>query len=202
MGSENVGNRDPFSVLEASLQGGVTCFQFREKGEKALKGEEKLEFARKCQDLCKKYKVPFIVNDDVDLAVTLQADGVHIGQEDEDPQYVREKIGNNAILGISVHTEDEAKAAYEAGADYIGIGPVYKTTSKADAKNPIGTSLIQIVTEQYPTLPKVGIGGITLDNYLSVIKAGANGVAVISAIAQSENPYEVARNFIKGIQTL
>ncbi|MFS0576044.1 thiamine phosphate synthase [Sporosarcina sp. 179-K 3D1 HS] len=199
MGSNNTGDAKPLDVLEAALRGGVTCFQLREKGEGALTGEEKREFALACQQLCKQYNVPFIVNDDVELAMAIDADGVHVGQDDEEAGRVREQLGPHKILGVSTHTLDEVEKAIAAGADYVGMGPVYATISKADAKPVAGTELIRKTTLIHPDLPIVGIGGITLDNFAPVIQAGASGVSLISAIASSHNPYETARNFATAI---
>ncbi|MBS4208712.1 thiamine phosphate synthase [Bacillus sp. FJAT-50079] len=197
MGSENTEN--PLNVLEQALLGGVTCFQFREKGSQARQGFEKHFFAKSCQLLCKHYEIPFIVNDDVELAIELDADGVHIGQDDESALSVRKKIGNDKLLGVSVHSIQEAIEAKDAGADYVGIGPVYPTISKADAKPVAGTSVIEEVSAYFPNLPIVGIGGITPENSLPVFQAGAAGIAVISAIAAANNPKEAARRFIAAV---
>ncbi|KGR83289.1 thiamine-phosphate pyrophosphorylase [Lysinibacillus odysseyi 34hs-1 = NBRC 100172] len=186
MGTQNVKNRQALEVLEEALQAGVTIFQFREKGDGALKGPDYEQFARECQALCKTYQVPFIVNDDVDLAVALQADGVHIGQDDEKARKVREKIGKG-ILGISAHSLEEVKEAVRHGADYVGIGPVFPTKSKADAKSPVGTELLEQVVANFPDLPAVAIGGITEERASAVLQTGIGGVAVISAICES--PY-------------
>ncbi|WP_336824041.1 thiamine phosphate synthase [Sporosarcina sp. USHLN248] len=194
MGSINA--TDPLSVLEDALKGGITCFQFREKGPNALAGTEKKAFAQSCQRLCKQYGVPFIVNDDVDLSIEIGADGVHVGQDDTDAAFVREKIGADKIVGVSVHSVDEAKAAIAAGANYVGIGPVYETVSKDDAKPVAGTVLIEKVSTLFPELPIVGIGGITATNAEPVFKAGAHGISIISSIASAENP-EIAAKQLK-----
>ena len=123
MGTSNCKYK-PSDVLSAAIAGGATCFQFREKGEEALSGEEKYALAEELQFLCQQAKVPFIVNDDIDLALAIQADGVHIGQEDESVFLVREKI-KDKILGVSVHSFEEATIAMKAGADYFGVGPVF-----------------------------------------------------------------------------
>lgn len=194
MGSMNTYPADPLDVLEQALQGGITCFQLREKGTKALQGKEKYTFAEKCKGLCQRYDVPFIVNDDVQLAIDIDADGVHIGQDDEQAVLVRQKLGSKKILGISVHNLQEAFYAQEAGADYIGMGPVYGTLSKEDAKAPAGTPMIAQVVRQYPNLPIVGIGGLTADNFPPVLKAGAAGISLISAIASANDPYSQAKH--------
>lgn len=189
MGSENVQRKRPLALLEEALQGGVTMFQLREKGASAYKGEAYVQFAEACQALCKRYAVPFIVNDDVDLALRLGADGVHIGQEDEAVRDVKKRIGS-MLLGVSAHTMDDVAEAVANGADYVGIGPIFATASKADAKLPAGTHFLSDVAATYPSLPIVAIGGITEDNALQTLRAGADGVAVISTICRSENVRE------------
>ncbi|WP_252505129.1 thiamine phosphate synthase [Sporosarcina sp. Marseille-Q4943] len=191
MGSTNA--EKPLAVLEEALKGGITCFQLREKGARALVGREKKVFAESCQRLCAQYGVPFIVNDDVDLAVEIDADGVHVGQDDAEARFVRKRIGAEKILGVSVHSIEETETALATGADYVGMGPVYPTISKDDAKPVAGTAMIEKVAKLYPNLPIVGIGGITAMNAEPVIRAGASGISVISAIASSTNPEMAAR---------
>ncbi|MFJ7665629.1 thiamine phosphate synthase [Lysinibacillus sp. NPDC097195] len=186
MGTTNVKNGQPLAVLEAALQAGITMFQFREKGLGALTDEHYENFARQCQSLCKQYAVPFIVNDDIELALKLDADGIHIGQEDLPVSLVRQKIGQK-ILGVSVHCADELQVALQYGADYVGIGPIYATTSKNDAQPPSGTEFLSYARKLSPQLPIVAIGGIDLHNAYAVLQAGADGVAVISAICESND---------------
>ncbi|VDG89365.1 Thiamine-phosphate synthase [Lysinibacillus sphaericus] len=200
MGSFNAPNGDPLKVLEQALHGGITCFQLREKGPHALHGIEKLAFAKSCQQLCKAFGVPFIVNDDVELAVLIDADGVHVGQDDLSASVVRSKIGKEKLLGISVHSVVEATIALAAGADYIGMGPVYQTVSKSDAKPVSGTLRISEVAAIFPDFPIVGIGGITSTNLHDVIKSGASGVSIISAIAGANNPEAAARSIVEAVQ--
>lgn len=193
MGTENTKN--PLAVLEEVLQAGISCFQLREKGPSALIGDEKRAFAESCQQLCQQYGVPFIVNDDVELAIEMDADGVHIGQDDENAADVRKRIGAGKLLGVSVHSVEEAIVAKEAGANYVGMGPVYPTLSKSDAKPVAGTDKLQEVATLFPDLPIVGIGGITPDNAAPVIRAGAAGVAAISVIASADDPKAVVQRF-------
>ncbi|MBB6284795.1 thiamine phosphate synthase [Geobacillus subterraneus] len=190
MGSQN-SERPAADVLKEALDGGVTLFQFREKGANALKGAEKEALARQLQRLCRAYGVPLIVNDDVELAIAIDADGVHVGQDDEDARRVREKIGDK-ILGVSAHNVEEARAAIEAGADYIGVGPIYPTRSKDDASEAQGPGVLRHLREQGIAIPIVAIGGITVDNATAVIEAGADGVSVISAIASAPAPKAAA----------
>lgn len=190
MGTTNT-TRQPLNVVKEAIQGGITMFQFREKGEKALQGEEKKQFARQIQALCQEANVPFIVNDDVQLAIDLDADGVHVGQEDTNAKDVRERIGNK-ILGVSTHNLDEVKQAMKDGADYVGMGPVYPTETKKDTRSVQGVSLITEVRRHGLQIPIVGIGGITYDNAAPVIQAGADGISIISAISQSADPKKAA----------
>ncbi|MFC0273856.1 thiamine phosphate synthase [Metabacillus herbersteinensis] len=190
MGSQNC-KLNPEEVLIKAIEAGITQFQFREKGENSLKGRDKIEFAKKLQTICKKHKIPFIVNDDIELAIALDADGVHIGQDDESAEIVRQKIGDK-ILGVSTHSIEEVEKAILEGADYLGIGPVFHTKTKKDAKSVQGTELIERVRDKGIQIPIVGIGGITAHNAASVIKGGADGVSVVSAISMSDEPYESA----------
>ncbi|AIM14995.1 thiamine phosphate synthase [Neobacillus sedimentimangrovi] len=200
MGSTNC-FKDPREVLAESIDGGITMFQFREKGDGALTGVEKFNLAKDLQSLCRKNQIPFIVNDDIELALALDADGVHIGQEDEPASVVREKIGNK-ILGVSVHSMEEALAALKDGADYFGIGPVFPTKTKKDAKPSRGTTLIEELRRKGYSTPIVGIGGITTENASTVMAAGANGISVISAISHASSPYEAAKILRKRVESV
>jgi thiamine-phosphate pyrophosphorylase len=197
MGSNNC-QQEPTRVLERGLKGGITLFQFREKGTGAYTGDEKYQFAKKLQTICKENNVPFIVNDDVELALLLDADGVHIGQDDESAEKVRRKIGNK-ILGVSTHNLEEVEKAIAEGADYVGIGPIYSTTTKKDAKSAQGTTLIKEVRNKGMDIPIVGIGGITSENASPIIKSGADGIAVITDISLAIDPKENASKLINTI---
>ncbi|TDL83043.1 thiamine phosphate synthase [Peribacillus frigoritolerans] len=189
MGSTNC-KQDPEKVLLDAIDGGITMFQFREKGEGALTGTEKINLAQKLQHLCKEHAIPFIVNDDIELALALNADGVHIGQDDEDASTVRKKLGEGKIVGVSAHALMEVKKAIADGADYIGAGPIYPTRTKADAEPVKGTSLIEEVRKTGIRIPIVGIGGINEGNASAVIDAGADGVSVITAISLAADVFE------------
>ncbi|AIQ12726.1 thiamine phosphate synthase [Paenibacillus durus] len=194
MGSVN-SRRPAAEVLTEAIAGGVTIFQFREKGPGALIGEAKVNLARELQAICRDHGVPFIVNDDIDLAIQLDADGVHVGQDDEPARVLRERLGSRKIIGVSAHTPEEVRQAIDDGADYLGIGPVYPTSSKDDARPVQGTILIQNLRREGITIPLVGIGGITAANASPVLAAGADGVSVISAIAGADHPQEAAEVF-------
>ena len=181
-------------IVEEACRGGVTCFQFREKGDGTLEGQQKLELAQQLQQICAQYNVLFIINDDVELAVAVNADGIHVGQDDMRLEDVRHLVGHK-VVGISIHSVEELRKTDIVYADCVGVGPMYATSSKPDAQEPCGPERISELQAEGLTLPCVGIGGITLDNALPVIQAGACGVAIISAIAHAEHPYEAAQQF-------
>ncbi|CAH1222256.1 thiamine phosphate synthase [Paenibacillus sp. JJ-223] len=182
MGSVNA-THDPVEVLRQAIAGGITLFQFREKGTGALTGTARIALAERLREVCGQHGIPFIVNDDVELAVALQADGVHVGQDDADAALVRARIGPGRMLGVSAHSVTEARRAVQAGADYLGVGPMYPTRSKADAHAVLGPAGIAELRAAGIAVPLVGIGGIAADTAAAVMAAGADGVAVISAVA-------------------
>jgi thiamine-phosphate pyrophosphorylase len=190
--------KPPNEVLEEAIAGGITIFQFREKGNGALFGNKKVELAKELQAICRKNGVPFIVNDDIELALELDADGVHIGQEDEPVSVVRKKIGDK-ILGVSAHSIQEADDALKSGADYLGLGPVFPTDTKEDAKAASGTRLLEELREKGYDIPIVGIGGIKVKNARSVVSAGADGISVITAISQAVNIKETTAELRKEV---
>lgn len=197
MGSPNC-RKDPKETLEEAIEGGATLFQFREKGTNALTGEKKRMLAAELQDVCRRQAIPFLVNDDIELAVKLEADGVHIGQEDAALSDVRKRLSGK-IIGVSVHTMEEAIKAIDEGADYLGIGPVFPTATKADAQPVQGTKLIEEIRSAGLSIPIVGIGGIQAENAAQVVSSGADGVAVITAISQAASPKEAAAQLKKAI---
>jgi thiamine-phosphate pyrophosphorylase len=190
--------KNPVEVLEEAIKGGITIYQFREKGTGALDGAQKYQLAKELQALCRKNGVLFIVNDDIELALELDADGVHIGQEDEPVEEVRKKIGDK-ILGVSAHSIVEVDHAIKNGADYLGIGPIFPTATKEDAKAASGTKLIEELRQKGYNIPIVGIGGIKVENARSVIQAGADGVSVITAISLAENIVETTAKLKKEV---
>ncbi|MGX4587873.1 thiamine phosphate synthase [Paenibacillus chitinolyticus] len=197
MGSPNCGGRDPAAVLQAAIEGGVTLFQFREKGPGALQGQERTELGSRLLGVCRQAGIPFIVNDDLRLAEELEADGIHVGQEDLaqwDREGLRQRF-KGRILGISAHDPAEAREAVRCGADYLGAGPMYATATKPDARAVQGPGMIAAMRAGGISLPLVGIGGITPEGAAAVLAAGADGVAVISAISGADDPREAARRF-------
>lgn len=181
------------NVLEQALKQGITCFQLREKGsnslnDNALKNntlnskEAIKKLAIDCKTLCHKYKVPFFINDDVALALEVKADGIHVGQNDMAITDVINKCKNTMWVGLSINTLAQAQMARAIdGINYYGVGALYPTNSKSDATQ-VGLTLLKNIRKQGITKPIVGIGGINFNNSEQVLKAGADGVAMISAI--------------------
>ena len=168
--------------IELSLKGGVTFLQLREKN---LSEEEFLKEAREIKALAKEYKVPFIINDNVDVAMKVDAEGVHVGQDDRDAKEVRKIIGKNKILGVSAQTIKQAIKAEKDGADYIGVGAVFPTGTKKDAEN-LSIEILKKICQSV-TIPVVAIGGITKENILKLKGSKIAGVALVSAIFASKD---------------
>ena len=188
--------KDLYTVVEDALKGGITLFQFREKGEGALEGSEKVELAIKLQDLCKKYNVPFIVNDDIELALEIDADGVHVGQDDLGVDEIR-KLMPDKIIGLSIGKEEELKQSKVEYVDYVGVGPVYVTQSKDDAGGAIGYEGLELMRRFLPQMPLVAIGGIQTQHIKDVMKTNVDGVSIISAISYSDNIEKTVREMIE-----
>mgnify|MGYP000574969260 FL=1 len=180
--------RSEVEIVQAALAGGATAIQLRWKvGPLA----EAVRAGRALRELCREAGALFVVNDRVDLALALEADGVHLGVEDLPLAEARRLAGNRLVIGFSPSTLEEALAAERAGADYLGVGPVYGTATKADAGPAVGLEHVRRIA-QAVSIPVVGIGGITADNARPVIQAGAAGVAVISAVVAAEDPRAAA----------
>ena len=166
-----------YAQVEKALKGGVTFVQLREK---ALDEQAFLEEAKEIQKLCEQYHVPFVINDNVEIAAQIGADGVHVGQSDMEADDVREKLGPDRIIGVSAQTVEQAVRAQERGADYLGVGAVFPTGSKADAVE-VSHETVRAITEAVD-IPVIAIGGITKDNVSELSGTGICGIAVISAI--------------------
>ena len=188
--------KDLYTVVEDALKGGITLFQFREKGEGALEGKEKVELAIKLQELCKKYNVPFIVNDDIELALEIDADGVHVGQDDLGVDEIR-KLMPNKIIGLSIGNEEEFKQSKVEYVDYVGVGPVYVTQSKDDSGGAIGYEGLELMRSFLPQMPLVAIGGIQTQHIKDIMKTNVDGVSIISAISYSDNIEKTVREMIE-----
>ena len=169
-------------VVRESLDGGVTFLQLREK---ELEDSAFLAEAKELQTLCREYHGPFIVNDNVEIALRMDADGVHVGQSDMEAGMVREKIGPDKILGVSAQTVEQAIRAEAQGADYLGVGAVFHTGSKADAED-VSYETLKAICDAV-AIPVVAIGGITEDNVKELTGSGICGVAVISAIYAADH---------------
>jgi len=183
-----LGERTLAQVVEDVLKGGATFLQLREK---ELDREAILAEAREIQAIAARYHVPFVINDSVDIALACDADGVHVGQTDLMGRDVRALIGPDKILGITANTVELAVAAERAGADYIGAGAVFGTTTKQNAKN-LSLDTLKAIC-QAVNIPVVAIGGINADNLPRLAGTGAAGAAVVSALFAQKDPEEAAR---------
>ena len=195
-GSDSGDVKNSLDVIEQALQSGITLFQLREKGHGALIGKELKDFALSVQELTARYDVPFIINDDVELALAVKADGIHIGQDDMSPEKLPAYF-DDKIVGLSVRDERELAASNLDNVNYIGTGPVFPTLSKDDAGKATGVSGLKLMREKIGDLPMIAIGGITENNYPECIENGADGIAVISAISQADDINQTIRNFLK-----
>lgn len=189
--------RSLYEVVKESLDGGVTFLQLREK---QLDEDHFLEEAKKLQGLCSEYNVPFIINDNVEIALAINADGVHIGQSDMEMKEAREKLGPDKIIGVSAHTKEEALLAQAQGADYLGVGAVFPTSSKDDAESVSYETLKEIC--DVVSIPVVAIGGITRENLHQLSGSGISGISVISAIYAQPDIKEAARELKQCVQEI
>lgn len=189
-GTTTCQGKNLYTVVEEALKGGITLFQFREKGEGALEGLEKLELAIQIKELCKKYNVPFIVNDDIDLAMEIDADGVHVGQDDIGVDEIR-KLMPDKIIGLSIRNEEEFQQSKVEYVDYVGVGPVFDTQSKDDAGGAIEG--LELMRKLLPQMPLVAIGGIQTKHIKDIIKTNVDGVSIISAISYAKNIEKTVR---------
>ena len=179
-----LGKRSLYDVVRESLDGGVTFLQLREKD---LDDANFFEEAVRLQQMAAEYGIPFVVNDNVDIALRMNADGVHVGQSDMEAGNVRALIGPDKILGVSAQTVEQAVLAESRGADYLGVGAVFPTGSKDDADS-VSLEMLKAICEAV-TIPVVAIGGITGDNTPKLAGSGICGIAVISAIYGSQDIY-------------
>ena len=194
-----LGNETLYEQVEKSLKGGVTFVQLREK---KLDEESFLKEAIEIKELCKKYNVPFVINDNVDIAIKMDADGVHVGQSDMEAGDVRKKLGPDKIIGVSAQTVEQAILAEKHGADYLGVGAVFPTGSKDDAED-VPFETLKAICEAV-SIPVIAIGGITKDNVKELAGSGICGIAVISAIFASKDietaTKELKVNTIKAVK--
>ena len=181
------------NIIEESIKGGVTLIQLREK---TASTQEFYNIANKVKEITKKYNVPLIINDRIDIALAIDADGVHVGQDDMPTQIARKLIGPNKILGVSAHTLEEAKKAKEDSADYLGVGAIFTTSTKNDA-NDVSIDTLKNITE-FINIPTVAIGGINLDNAHKLKNTKIAGFSVVNAIMNANNP-KIASQKLKEI---
>lgn len=176
------GRQSLYEQVEAALKGGATCIQLREKD---LNEEDFLRESIEMAALCKKYKVPFLINDNVEIAIKCHADGVHVGQKDMAASQVRQRVGKDMIIGVSAHSVEEALEAVKSGADYLGVGAVFSTSTKADAEV-LSRQVLRDICSAVD-IPVVAIGGISKTNISQLSGTGVDGVALVSAIFAAEN---------------
>ncbi|HOB22807.1 MAG: thiamine phosphate synthase [Firmicutes bacterium] len=182
-----LGGRTLADAVHDALEGGATFLQLREKN---LDDDSFLQLALEIKEIAAKYKVPFVINDNINVALACGADGVHVGQKDMAAKDVRKIIGPDKILGVSAQTVEQAVAAEENGADYLGVGSVFSTSTKLDADAVSFETLKEIC--QAVSIPVVAIGGINKDNARKLKGSGIDGIAVVSAIFAQENIREAA----------
>ncbi|MDQ7734827.1 thiamine phosphate synthase [Halomonas sp. SpR1] len=178
-------------TVEAAVKGGVTIVQLRDKH---ASDEQMIAQAKRLKAVLAGTGVPLIINDRLQVALESQADGLHVGQSDAAVQEARRMLGEQAIIGLSINTIAQLQATPFELLDYVGIGPVFATESKQDHAQPIGFGGLAALVKACP-LPSVAIGGLKADHAISVQRAGANGLAVISAICGQPDPYQAARAF-------
>ena len=186
------GKQSLYEQVESALKGGVTCVQLREKD---LDEESFLKEAIEICRLCKSYGVPFFINDNVDIAIKCHADGIHVGQEDMEASKVRERVGEEMMIGVSVHSVAEALEAVKNGADCLGVGSMFSTSTKKDVDLLPKETLRDICAAV--DIPVVAIGGINRSNILKLSGSGADGVALVSAIFASEDIESECRELYK-----
>ncbi|WP_336325978.1 thiamine phosphate synthase [Halovenus sp. HT40] len=190
--------RSTESIVDAALAGGVDVVQVREKHSTA---RTQLDVAESLREPTAEADVPLIINDRIDIALAADADGVHLGDDDLPISVAREQLGDDAIIGRSVSTVEAAREAEEAGADYLGVGAVYTTASKDvdDENNGIGLETVEDIADAVD-IPFVGIGGVTPGRAPDVVEAGADGVAVITAITEEDDPEQATRELGEAVE--
>ncbi len=183
-------------LAELAIKGGADTIQFRQKDGTT---RELVVIAQQMQIICTQHKVPLIVNDRMDIALAVNAKGAHFGQDDMPIAIGRKILSPGNVIGASARTEDKILKAIAEGADYIGFGPIFQTSSKTDAEEPKGLERLNRISE-VAKCPVIAIGGITLQTAASVIRAGAHGIAVISAVCATTDPKTAVQNLKNEIQ--
>lgn len=177
-----VGKQSLYEQVESALKGGATCVQLREK---KLDDEAFLKEAIEISSLCKRYGVPFFINDNVEIAIKCHADGIHVGQEDMEASQVRQRVGDDMIIGVSVHSVEEALSAVKTGADCLGVGAMFSTSTKTDV-NVLPKETLRDICAAV-NIPVVAIGGIGKSNISQLADTGVDGVALVSAIFAADD---------------
>lgn len=177
-----VGEQSLYEQVEAAIKGGVTCVQLREK---ELDEEAFLAEAMEIAALCRRYQIPFFVNDNVDIAIQCKADGIHVGQEDMEAAKVRQRVGDDMMIGVSVHSVEEALEAVKHGADCLGVGAMFATSTKTDV-DVLPKEVLRDICAAV-SVPVTAIGGIGKSNISQLAGTGVDGVALVSAIFASED---------------
>ena len=193
---ELAGDRDLLDIITSAIQGGVTCVQLREK---TLHTRDFVQLAKRLKSMLSSLSIPLIINDRLDIALACKADGVHFGQSDMQIGDARRIVGRSMIIGVSAESLEDAVIAEQDGADYIGLSPVYKTPTKTDTAPPLGLEGVTRI-RQAVKIPAVAIGGINQGNAASVIEAGADGIAVVSAIICAQDPRSAARELLNEVK--
>ncbi len=190
-------NQTLYEQLEDALIGGVTCVQLREKN---LSEEDFIQEAVEIRELCRKYNVPLIINDNLNVAIKSNADGIHVGQEDVSAAEIRKLVGDNFIIGVTAKTVEQAKKAENDGADYIGVGAVFPSPTKTNAIRITNEQLNEICSSV--SIPAVAIGGISLDNITELSGCKMSGVAVVSAIFAADDIKTTVQKLKRTVQDL
>ncbi len=185
--------RTTLEIVAAAIRGGVSCIQLREK---TCSTGEFIDESLAIRSLLARHEIPLIINDRVDVALAVKADGIHLGQKDMPCSMARQLIPESMIVGISVESLDDAVAAQKDGADYLGVSPIYPTPTKTDTAQALGLEGLRSIRSEVD-LPLVGIGGLNADNAAAVIYNGADGVAVVSAIVAADDPEAATRDLIE-----
>ncbi|HOL21388.1 MAG TPA: thiamine phosphate synthase [bacterium] len=180
--------------VKAAVKAGVKIVQYREKNKSP---RDMVVEALKIKEICKKRAI-FLINDRIDIAMAIEADGVHLGQDDIPCIYARKLLGRDKIVGITVHNVEEAIKAEKDGANYVGVSPIFSTRTKKDAREPLGTKVLKEIKSRIG-IPVVAVGGIDLTNLISVLEAGVDGISAVSAVITKDDVEEECRKFIKAI---
>ncbi len=188
--------RTTLEIVQAAVRGGATCVQLREKD---CSTREFIREALSIRDFLKASGVPLIINDRLDVAMAVEADGVHLGQSDMPLEMARRIVGDGMCIGISAESLENAVAAERGGADYIGVSPIFETPTKTDTAPALGLAGLRDIRAAVE-IPLVAIGGLKRDNAAEVVESGADGIAVVSAIVAAEDPEKAARDLLAVIR--